>query len=51
VLGGDSGVIGGTAAVRLSVAGTEIRLDGPGVRAWTSTTGTTVALRWPVDLG
>lgn len=48
----DSGVVlAGAAAVRMSVAGSEIRFDGPGVRAWTSSTGTTVALRWPVDLG
>jgi hypothetical protein len=51
MLGRDSGVVGGTGAVRVSVAGSEIRLHGPGVRAWTSPTGTTVALRWPVDLG
>ncbi len=51
VLRRDSGVLPGSSAVRLSVAGSEIRLDGPGLRAWASTTGTTVALRWPVDLG
>jgi hypothetical protein len=50
VLGPAPGVVGG-GPVNLHVLGDEIHLQGPNLRAHTGPNGSSVAVRWPVDLG
>ncbi|HEU5144737.1 MAG TPA: hypothetical protein VFT81_06135, partial [Dermatophilaceae bacterium] len=49
VLGPAPGVVGGP--INLQVLGDEVHLEGPGLRAHSAPNGSSVAVRWPVDLG
>jgi hypothetical protein len=50
VLGPAPGVVG-TGPINLQVLGDEVHLEGPGLRAHAAPNGSSVAVRWPVDLG